>query len=174
MSNREEDLYHESARELARMVVDLETTVEGLGQENTELSQQLERAEIQAAALAWKSEQLDELRIKAQEDHDSRLEGFEARDKKIRELEQLVGSMDKEIEGHKTRYSAALKMIERRSHWLADQKTAYRRLAVIHSNMVTAVSKANESVAALRDVPTSELDHAIGLVCNAIDTALLA
>jgi chromosome segregation ATPase len=36
-SNREEDLYHESAATLAQMVVELETTVEGLSQQNTEL-----------------------------------------------------------------------------------------------------------------------------------------
>lgn len=35
--DREESLYHESARELARMVVELEATVEGLGQQNSEL-----------------------------------------------------------------------------------------------------------------------------------------
>lgn len=41
---REEELYHNSARELAEMVTDLQSRVEGLGQQNTELEKSLAKA----------------------------------------------------------------------------------------------------------------------------------
>lgn len=132
MSDREEELYHESARELARMVVELETTVEGLGGER-----------------------------------DEALELLKGRNERV---DQLKGQILK----HQTRYSAAMRMIERRQAQLTTQITAYRILARQHTTLSTAVAEANKSVRALKDVPVSELDNAIDTVVNLIDTALLS
>lgn len=129
---REEVLYHESARDLARMVTELEgelaeskTTIEGLGQTNTEL--------------------------------------------------------EKEIQDHQTRYANAIRMIKSRQQALDLQRQAYQKLAVqysklaeAHVKLISAVNEVTHSVVALREVPIADLDNAIGVVANALDTAVLS
>lgn len=128
--DREETLYHESARELARMVVELETTVDGLGQDNAELSKQLEQVEVRAAEL---------------------------------------GS---EVDEHKTRYANAIKMIQHRQQQLNLHRSAYLQLSGVYSEMVTKMLELNESVRALKNVNTVDVDEAIDTLADRIDRAL--
>lgn len=127
-----------------RYIKEMETTVEGLGQQNTEL-------ERQAKSLLHRLE--------------AALGRVESRDK-------LVELKDQEIDQHKTRYKAALVMIERRQSQLVLERGARQRLALQHAELKSKIENLLFSVLSLKDVPASELDCAVFDVAKALDSAL--
>jgi chromosome segregation ATPase len=98
---------------------------------------------------------------------------------RIAELEAQVEGLgientewETEIEGHKTRYRAAIDMVERRQAALNTAVAMKRNVTNSFLKLRAELIRINESVAALTGVPLEDLDSAVSLIHEEIERAL--
>lgn len=144
-ATREEELYHESARDLAARVVELEDRVEGL-------ETQLHDTEGDAVRLAEDNDKI----TRALNDL---MTQNEQEQRRYKAALVMIERRQEQLNLHRKAYTV-----------LANQ---YKQLAEKHQNLSVEIANLNNSVRDLHNVNTVDIDDAISALANAIDTALL-